>query len=69
MRIRKQDQTTVGNKHPTRYDRELIIERKAGLWSIRWNGGGEVPGPLKGLYTTEGAAKRAIERFKELNNN
>lgn len=43
-------------------DKALMIEKipASGLVRVRWDGGGEVPGELGGMYTSYLDAKRAI---------
>ena len=47
---------------PGRAEKELKVERvsNSGLWQIRWTGGGGVPSPLRGFYTSSETANKAI---------
>lgn len=49
--------------------REFRVERikATTLWIIKYEGGGPVPLPLRGMYTTESAAYRALDKFKQAN--
>ena len=50
--------------------RSLRIEKvpASTLLCIKWNGGGEVPAELSGYFTSQSAAKLAIEVWKQKNN-
>jgi hypothetical protein len=43
------------------------IADNTGLWSIRMQGGGCVPLPLRGWYTKESYALDAIEKYYKIN--
>ena len=42
-----------------------IMIRDLNLWEIKYEGGGPVPLPLRGLYTSKRVAYIAIEKFKQ----
>lgn len=49
--------------------RSLRIEKVPAttLVCVKWNGGGEVPAPLSGTYTSHAAARQAIDIWKSMN--
>ncbi len=49
--------------------RSLRIEKVPATTLLRivWNGGGEVPAPLTGTYTSHTMARQAIEVWKSVN--
>ena len=46
------------------YKRQLVTElTPVGMYRIKWEGGGELPAPLMGVYTHKQLAENAIMAF------
>ena len=43
-------------------DVQIVPVPNSSLWKIRFTGGGEVPDPLKGLFTSPTVARETLER-------
>jgi hypothetical protein len=54
---------------PPSNTRKLVpyMERETNLWQVRYEGGGPVPLPLRGKYTSKRTATEAIEKHLEIN--
>lgn len=43
--------------------KELVAVQSVYGWGIKYNGGGQLPTSLKGLYTSKGYAENAIKLY------
>lgn len=41
----------------------IVVPNKYGLFEIHFQGGGQIPLPLKGVFTSQVYARKAIERY------
>lgn len=63
-RVQPSEDIPAAFEVPTKMKRLTVINPpNSAMWQIKYEGGGEVPDELKGMYTSEGKAIQDINRF------